>query len=221
MSTGVAFFDVDETVISLKSMESFLAFYFGSGGAPGGAEMLERLAEEAAGPNRANANQLYYDMWRGQSIADVNAAGLAWFAVAVASPGFFREETLLRLNRHVSRGDRIVLVSGSFDACLAPIAESVGAAAVLSTGLEVEAGVLTGRITRPMIGHAKGAAVVDYLADAAADPELTWGYGDHPSDISLLESVANPVVVGDNPALVGLADARGWQRLTIENAESL
>jgi phosphoserine phosphatase len=69
-----------------------------------------------------------------------------------------------------------------------------------------------------MIGEGKAAAVREYLAAVGADPANTWGYGDHASDLPLLEAVAHPVVVGDDPSLRAYVDREGWERVTDASA---
>jgi phosphoserine phosphatase len=63
-----------------------------------------------------------------------------------------------------------------------------------------------------MIGEAKAAAVTAVL-DELAPGTPSWAYGDHSSDLPMLEQVRTPVVVGDDAALTRLARERGWEVL--------
>ncbi|MGG7576146.1 HAD family hydrolase, partial [Streptomyces sirii] len=59
------------------------------------------------------------------------------------------------MHTHRSQGLATVLVSGSFTACLGPIADHVGADRILCADLEVTDGRYTGEVLTTMIGPAK------------------------------------------------------------------
>jgi phosphoserine phosphatase len=70
----------------------------------------------------------------------------------------------------------------------------------------VRDGRYTGEVVRPMIGEGKREAVLALLRDhpGGVDPRECYAYGDHPSDLPMLECVGNPRVVGGNPDLLSL-----------------
>jgi phosphoserine phosphatase len=45
-------------------------------------------------------------------------------------------------------------------------------------------------------------------AHPQVDPARCWAYGDHPSDLPMLDLVGNPVAVGDDPAVAAHLAAR-------------
>lgn len=45
------------------------------------------------------------------------------------------------------------------------------------------------------------------------DPAACVAYGDHASDLPMLDAVGHAVVVGDDPVLIALAAARSWDVL--------
>lgn len=214
--SGAAFFDVDETLVSVRTLESFLMFYLGRVPSMVSPERLRELVGQVVTLDRGEFNRVYYGIWAGQPREQVLEAGRDWFAQAEAQPGFYRPNVLAELRAHQAAGDRVVLVSGSFPPPLAPIAAAVGADAVYCTELEVGAdGAYTGAIAAAMIGDDKRVAVEEYLG--GLDPEApSWGYGDHSSDLPLLERVASPVVVGSDPTMLDVAAERGWPVLPIE-----
>jgi HAD superfamily hydrolase (TIGR01490 family) len=215
-TVGAAFFDVDETLITLKSMFSFLEHDYRERGVPdtGYAESVAWLhGMMAAGMPRAQANLRYYELFAGQEERRVAAAGESWFAARMAGGGLFRPEVLDALAAHRAAGRLIVLVSGSFAACLEPVRRYVAADVLLCTVPEVADGRYTGRVLTPMIGDAKGAAVRELMAARSLHPADCHAYGDHSSDLPLLEAVADPVVVGDDPVLLEHARRRSWRRL--------
>lgn len=213
----VAFFDVDETLLSGRTLESFLMYYRKMEPSMVSTERLRELRNAVVNLDRVAFNREYFGLWAGQSAARVLAAGRTWFRDAVDQPGFFRTNVIERLRDHRENGAHIVLISGSFAAPLQPIAEYVEAQALYCTQLDVsDSGFYTGNISSAMLGDDKRRAIDDYLARFSAESVTTWGYGDHSSDLPLLEHVSNPVVVGTDAALNSIAAEKGWQVLPIE-----
>jgi HAD superfamily hydrolase (TIGR01490 family) len=214
--SGAAFFDVDETLVSVRTLESFLMFYLKRVPSMVSPERLRELAAEVVTLDRSEFNRRYYAIWAGQPVEQVLAAGRDWFAETQSQAGFYRPNVLAALREHQANGDRVVLVSGSFPPPLAPIAEALGADALYCTELEVGAdGAYTGAISAAMIGDDKRTVVDAYLAGLDADAP-SWGYGDHSSDLPLLEGVSSPVVVGSDPMMLELAAERDWPVLPID-----
>jgi HAD superfamily hydrolase (TIGR01490 family) len=212
---GAAFFDVDETLLSVRTLESFLLYYMRLVPSMLSQERLRELSQQVVLLDRAQFNRLYFGIWAGQPEEQVREAGRAWYTEASAQPGFYRANVLERLRAHRDAGDHVVLVSGSFDAPLRPLAEAVGADRLFCTELEVVDGRYTGTISQPMISGDKRLAVEAYLS-AFDDEAESWGYGDHPTDLALLEGVRNPVVVGSDPAMLDVAAERHWPVLPID-----
>jgi HAD superfamily hydrolase (TIGR01490 family) len=213
----IAFFDVDETLIDVKSMFDFLRFYWQRlYPADQGrryrrtVSLIQLLAR--LGVSRAVINRLYYRLYRGRPRAEVEAAGRDWFAARATEPSFFIEPAVAELRRHRHAGARIVLVSGSFPACLDPIAEALGASDVLCTRMAERDGVFTGAIEQPCIGLGKRRALERFLAShPKIDPSDCYAYGDHVSDVPMLTAVGNPVVVGGGDELLRHARELAWR----------
>lgn len=213
----VAFFDVDETLLSGRTLESFLMYYLKQEPSMASTDRLRELRNDVVRLSRVAFNREYFGLWAGQSADRVLAAGRSWFREAVAQEDFFRTNVIERLREHRKSGAHIVLISGSFAAPLQPITEHVQAHALYCTELEVsDLGFFTGNISSAMLGDDKRRAIDDYLVRHGLQPESTWGYGDHLSDLPLLEHVDNPVVVGTDASLNVIAAERGWQILPIE-----
>lgn len=214
--TTAAFFDVDETIIRGKSMFDFFAFYLRARGE--GEETYRRLtgglsALAAGGASREEVNRAYYRLYAGESRRTLELLGAHWFAESCGDSAFWLAATVEEHRRLRAQGTFTVLVSGSFFACLDPIAAFLGASDVLGAPLEIEDGRLTGEVTRPMIGAGKAQAAREWLASRGLKADRCTAYGDHLSDMPLLELVGRPVVVGGHPELVQTAALRGWGRL--------
>jgi HAD superfamily hydrolase (TIGR01490 family) len=213
--TGVAFFDVDETLLSVRTLESFLLYYRALHPGFLSDERLAELTTQVVHADRASFNRLYYSLWAGQSVSRVLEAGEDWYRIESAEAGFFRPNVAERLEEHRRSGAAVVLVSGSFAAPLNPLVRQIAADAVFSTNLEEENGRYTGRVIASMIGEDKKAAVVAYLAGFSQHLE-SWAYGDHVSDLPFLQAASNPVVVGADPELVTIATQREWPIIAID-----
>jgi HAD superfamily hydrolase (TIGR01490 family) len=211
-SRSIAFFDVDETLITVKSMFDFYDYY----------AQVSRIAPDlrhdprallGANIPREQANRRYYRVFAGTEAAEVAEIGRRWFAERLGGGGLFHDDVAAALAAHRGDGAWTVLVSGSFTACLEPIADHCGADRILCSEPEIRDGRYTGDVVRTMIGAAKRVAAQDLIAELGVDAADCFGYGDHISDLGLLELVGHPVVVGPNPELAEIARARGWARL--------
>ncbi|OLT22010.1 hypothetical protein BJF78_33520 [Pseudonocardia sp. CNS-139] len=126
-----AFFDVDETLLSVKTMFDFLAFHLARAPIGDDADRARRLARfrEAAadkGVPREEVNRIYYEIYAGERADDLAALGRVWFGLRRREPGFVHSRVLATLVRHRLAGHTIVLVSGSMPVCLDPFADASG-----------------------------------------------------------------------------------------------
>jgi HAD superfamily hydrolase (TIGR01490 family) len=216
-SASVAFFDVDETVIRVKSMFDFLEFWYARDGADGdryASVAAELRALAGSGIDRSEVNRAYYRNFAGVRAADLEQAGTEWYAAYRELPDSYVLGTLARMADHKAAGTPIVLVSGSFRPVLQPLAADLGADHIVCTEPDVGAdGRLTGTIRVPMIGIAKADGVLATAYALGADPESCFCYGDHHSDLDMLRAVGHPCVIAGDPALGEYASAHGWPML--------
>ncbi|WP_374522346.1 HAD family hydrolase [Hydrogenophaga sp.] len=219
-SQRFAFFDVDETLIGLKSMFSFRAHFFRQ---TLGQE-LGRVAEDEAqrslldllahGASRLDVNRHFYRTLQGYSHSAVCASARDWYAQHRQTPGFFVQPVLERLRAHQADGVGVALVSGSCAEILLPLAQDLGVEHLLVTQLDLLGGVITGEVLgMPAIGEGKRLLVQRFLQRMRIDPVNCLAYGDHLSDLPMLELVGHPVVVVRDDDLVALARSRRWPLL--------
>lgn len=217
-SSRAAFFDVDETVITAKSMLSFLYHWSNRTGAGPAAyhEAVDQLhALAAAGADRSEANRSYYRRFAGVSYSHLLNEGRAWYADYRRRPDAFVTATIEAIRRHRDADVTVVLVSGSFRPCLEPLAEEIRADLVLGTEpLVGPHGLLTGEVVRPMIGEMKALAVVETIDALGLDADQCAAYGDHISDLDMLLKVGRPHVVGNDSVLAQHARRHGWPLLS-------
>ncbi|MBI1759667.1 MAG: HAD-IB family hydrolase [Actinobacteria bacterium] len=211
-----AFFDVDGTLTAEPTIFRFLEYLLAAQGHPPSAYERERRRLQTmttAGLPRSRALHMYFRNYAGLAADLVAEVGEAWFASELRGADLFNPTGLGAFRRHAAAGDLLVLVSGSFSACLDPLSRHLAADETICTQPEIRAGTYTGRITVSMVGQSKAAAVARLATERGISVAQSWGYGDHISDLPLLETVGHPVIVGDDREMVALAGRRGWTRL--------
>ncbi|MGE5505033.1 MAG: HAD family hydrolase [Actinomycetota bacterium] len=212
-----AFFDVDDTLISIKSMFRFQEFWYAATGDRAGQDAFagEFAALRAAGAAREELNRRYYAHFAGRSAAAVAECAERWFAhVEATTPGLWHAPVVARLKAHQAAGIEAVFVSGSFPALLEPVARRLSVGHLLCTTMEQAGGRFTGAILPPQtIGDGKARAVAGFLARTHADPAGCFAYGDDISDLPMLAAVGHPTAVRGCARLAGEAKARGWEVL--------
>lgn len=213
-----AFFDVDGTLISLKSMISFQDYWYATvGDAPG---QRVRFETEMArlrrmGATREEMNRTYYTHFIGRPVEAVRRAAVRWFDhVLRATDDLFHPKVVSRLLAHHADGIEPVFVSGSFPAILEPIAERLGVRHVLATDMEEKDGVYTGAIRSQTIGEGKAAIMARFLAAHGTDASGCHAYGDDLSDLPMLKAVGGPAVVRGDHRLETHARHAGWEVLS-------
>jgi HAD superfamily hydrolase (TIGR01490 family) len=213
-----AFFDVDETLVDTKTMFSFLRFHqMRRGERPGSyVEVLSAFQRATAGRSRADANRLYYRMYRGASVRELERTGRAW-AEAVLDDDRLWLPARDHLLAFRDAGARTALLSGSFFACLDPLAERLGVDVARGSPVEIRRGALTGEIAEPMIGEGKATHLRHLLKEWGLSREITVAYGDHSSDLPMLQAAGHGVVVGDDPKMLAAAADHGWGHLPHPN----
>lgn len=143
-----------------------------------------------------------------RTIAGRPAAAVAERAEAFGTAHFHRRarpEVVARVRAHQAAGHRVALVSASPALYLRPVAEALGADALIATGLAVgDDGRLTGGYDG---GNCRGAAKLDRVRrwaagvaggapPGAAGGPLLWAYGNSAGDRELLAGADVAVNVG-------------------------
>ena len=140
------------------------------------------------------------------------------------APRFYRDllkprlapNVLNKVHEHRRNGHILVLISASVRYYLQPVADDLGFHHLLCTDLEIGAdGLLTGRPAGPVCIDSYKKVGAEKLAQTAGiELDASYAYGNHQSDIPLLETVGNPVAVEPTPLLKKTAREKGWPILT-------
>lgn len=212
-----AFFDVDETVISIKSMFSFKKFYLISlFGKQEGTRVFEDFLENVknkvdSGHSRKSINSFYYSQFKGHSLKKLNVLAKEWFELVKLDNSFYHEPILDRLKKHIDAGEEPVFVSGSSLSIIAPLAYELNVKHILANRPLAVEDKLTGTLLHPQtIGDGKLIAVKEFLKEKNCCAASCFAYGDHISDLPLLEYIGYPFVVKGDKSLISIAHDRGW-----------
>lgn len=160
--------------------------------------------------SRTRFNRVFYRNYRGMAVAEVKALSAEMFETSVR-PKIFAE-AVSQIEEHKEQGTAVVLVTGSLDFIVQPIADYLGVAAVLAPQLREEDGRFTGELTTvPLIGAEKAKAVRSYANRHEISLEESYAYGDSGSDLPMLECVGHPVVVNPGKKFRQKALESGWE----------
>lgn len=117
-----------------------------------------------------------------------------------------------RVAQHHQKGHVLVLISGSIRYLLEPVVEDLGFHHLLCTDLEVGAnGLLTGRAKGPLCLDSTKRVLAEKLAKRAnIDLLSSYAYGNHQSDLPLLELIGHPYAVEPTEPLRNVALKKNW-----------
>lgn len=124
-----------------------------------------------------------------------------------------RIDALAEMRAYQELGVPVVIVSASFEPIVARAATELGAFAQISTKMEIVDDCYTGNIGSCPVEAKEKAEAFRHYADSVAGPgnwALQAAYGDHHTDVYLLEMAEHPVAVCPDLKLKRIARQRGW-----------
>lgn len=219
------FIDLDETLISEKSMFSFVRFFCEN--YCNGFFIWKRIKYYIfiyklkllayLGLSRENINLLYYKFFNGVNGGLLRKACNQWFEQRlIKNKYFFNSIIMSLLQDHINNNGIPVIVSGSFEECVRPIANYCHIKDLIVINLEKDdLNKCTGKIIPPQtIGKGKAKAIKDFLQkNKFYHNEICYAYGDHLSDKPMLDIVGNPnaVIHSKNGDFEDIANRLGWK----------
>lgn len=122
-------------------------------------------------------------------------------------------ELVMRLEKHLNNGDRIVISSGSLQPFLEIFIDYLGIQAdSIGTLLYYdEKGKCTGEISKINHGAEKVRRIKHWINENGIDGDEIWAYADSESDIPILEFADKAVIVEPSDSLKRIAELRGWE----------
>ncbi|MCH7808303.1 MAG: HAD family hydrolase [Planctomycetes bacterium] len=159
--------------------------------------------------NRSTMNVVFYRSYRGLPVDEIKARSIDCHRDIIRPRKFQQVAECVEMHRQAGRA--IVLVTGSIDFIVAPLAEELGADWVVAASLKESHGRFTGDLDGPPIGQQEKARRIRHFAQSHdIDLSQSYGYGDSIADLEMLETVGFPVAVNPDKALARAAKARGW-----------
>ena len=160
--------------------------------------------------SRTKFNQVFYRNYRGLDAERVKQLAHEKFDTLLRSKIF--PAALDRVREHQKRGDLVVLVTGSLDFIIQPLADYLRCDHTLTAQLHEEEGKFTGELTTPpLAGAEKARAIKNFAKRHGIDLISSYAYGDSRADLPMLRCVRHPVVVNPKKALRRIALESGWE----------
>ena len=214
--TATAFFDVDGTIID-ATVVHYYAWYrtWGYSG------LRRRLWAMGFLPkilyyivldkiSRSRFIREFYQLYRGFERGDCVSRSEQLFD-EVMRPRMY-PGAVERIREHQQRGERVVLVTGSLDFIMEPLAEYTKADDLIALAMKEKDGRLTGETEGPAIGDEEKARIVrDYAERRGIDLDRSYAYADSSSDQPMLSAVGHAVAVNPGGKLKKAAEASGWE----------
>jgi HAD superfamily hydrolase (TIGR01490 family) len=115
------------------------------------------------------------------------------------------------LQKHQQAGHHVVLITGSLDFLIAPIAAMLNISTVLAATPERLATGYTGHLIPPLpYGEGKRILIESLTAQENMDLRECYAYGDSPGDVAVLQCVGHPQVVNPIRGMARIAKRHGW-----------
>ncbi len=195
---GIAFFDFDGTLVHGDSLLPFLSLIVGKRRA----RLSLMRAVHAAIQLHARRRQLGDDIRTSvkaillrMTLTDVPVTEAAAAAEKLAGWVRWNGMILDALKTHQDAGRQVVVATGALDLYMPVLLREIGIDALLATRLESVNGVLTGHMEGGNCVRALKARRVAAYLDQFGPFAETWGYGNRPSDIPMLELLQNRIIV--------------------------
>jgi HAD superfamily hydrolase (TIGR01490 family) len=212
---GAAYFDVDGTLVGTNLLHPTWHYLSNQASPWQSAVRLGRAL--ATGPamvaaevaDRRLFNELLYAQYRGMT-EDRLAALTREVWTDIVKPRIYPgARELIRRTRQA--GHDVVLVTGSLDLTMLPLAEDLGAQRVIANRLEIVDRVATGRLLQPVVaGPTKARLCAEDARAHGHDLADSFAYSDSYSDVPMLSIVGHPYCVHPDRKLARLAKAYRW-----------
>lgn len=211
-SAGVAFFDLDHTLVDGDSDSSFIDFLDARGLLPPGVQEAKapiNLAYMEGRPWQTEYRALLRRIYEGRDVAETEAVAAEHAETRVLPMLFAGARALLEKER--ARRDAVVLLTTTNQIVTTPVVQLLGLDGLLSSRMENDGERFTGEVEGEFCtGPGKRTALVGYCEARGVDPADCAMYGDGRSDMDALAAVGEPVAVHPNEELARVAAERGW-----------
>lgn len=210
-SKVAAFFDFDNTLLPGQASELRFFRFLWRRGLVGWRDvygslfwLARHLTDASLQPLRER--KLYL---RGKRADDIEPLADE-FCRDVLCPGL-SSDGLAKMDEHRRAGHHIILVTGSLDFLLAPLAQWLGIDQVLAAKPERLDGRYTGNLIPPLpYGEGKRLLITQLALHSELDLATCYAYGDSPGDVEILRLVGHPLVINPIRGMRGIARRHQW-----------
>lgn len=120
-------------------------------------------------------------------------------------------QALSRMDEHRRAGHHLVLVTGSLDFLMTPLAALLEVSTLLAAKLEHRKERFTGQVCVPLpYGPGKRDVINRWTETSRIDLAQSYAYGDSPGDVELLRMVGYPQVINPIRGMAAIARRNGW-----------
>ncbi len=206
-----AFFDVDNTLVPGAAIEISFFRYLLKRGLVG--------VREAVGSFWFLVRHMPPFSLRALRERKLYLAGKQPAAIEPLAQDFIRSEICPRLSpdgratleAHRRAGHSLVLVTGSLDFLIAPLAAALRVETVMAARPERTPNGYTGHVLSPFpYGEGKRRLVESFVRQHNLALKDCYAYGDSPGDMEVLQSVGHPMVVNPIRGMAKVARQHGW-----------
>ncbi len=164
--------------------------------------------------SRALFNKVQFRAYRGMHRDRLIGLADDLFEVTL-KPSIFPQAQAL-INTTLDFGYRNVLVTGTLDFMVRPIALHFGFEEILCNRLEFRNHVATGRVLPPLLAeNEKARSLREYAAEEGIDLAESCAFSDSSADIPMLSSVGHPVATNPTRRLRRVALEKHWPILEL------
>lgn len=211
---AAAIFDLEGTVVASNTVEQYLWTRLAS--LPRSrwprelADLVRNLPRYLRAERRDRGDFIRTFMRRYEGVDEAELRRLVDDTIAEAMLQRTMPEAVRRIRAHREAGHRTVLITGTVDILVEPLAPLFDE--VIAGRMHSRDGVWTGYLDRPpLVDEARAAWLREYAETAGIDLAQSYAYGDNHSDRAWLELVGNPQAVNPDAALYRHAKRRRWE----------
>lgn len=207
-----AFFDFDGTLIAGFSATVFLKEQIRRGdlGPYQLVELISAITQFSLGTmGFSGLMSSAAQFMRGVKESDYIEFGQELYEQQIARKVYPESRALVQA--HMARGHTVAVISSATPYQVEPMARDLDIEHIICSRYEVEDGVFTGGIERPLcFGEGKVLAAEGLAREHGIDLDQSYFYSDSDDDLQLLERVGHPQPLNPNARLAVIAEERGW-----------
>jgi HAD superfamily hydrolase (TIGR01490 family) len=214
MTTGsriAAFFDLDNTIVPGPAIEYRYVRLLWRQGLVGPMDLVRSAAVLLRNipPLSFDPLRRYKAYLAEKPVAAVEASAQSFFWEHVCSR--ISEQARQAIEEHRAQGHRLILLTGSPDFLVEPLATYLKIDQVAAGRLEKSGERFTGRMLAPYpYRHGKRLVAERLAAEQGLDLAVSYMYGDSLGDLPILEAVGHPRVVNPIRGMRRIARRRSW-----------